>query len=367
MRLKTTRIWLLGLLCAFAAGAYGQTKYKLKQVTTVEDGGMYVFEQGGYVMRAHIDSYELYTTNSYSIEGLSGTEDYVWKLDLRSGHFRIISASLDVDQTVVCLSMNNKNLCFRDRSNATTWDFNFTGQTAYISSGERYLGTTGVGPASHYKTYALSDIVNNTHPHDITVYKLVAAEAVTVSAAGLATYASDNGLDYSAVEGLRAYRAEVSGNSVAFHQVGQVPSGEGVLLRATTTLDEAKTYYVPTVDIASWTERNDFVRGTGSAVASTADGYYNYILNKVDGITGFYRAAGKTVAANRAYLRTTTPPAASSRMSMTFGDDDETMGIDELWPARQSARPDVFDLQGRRVSNPARGLYIINGKKTIIR
>jgi hypothetical protein len=48
------------------------------------------------------------------------------------------------------------------------------------------------------------------------------------------------------------------------------------------------------------------------------------------------------------------------------GDDDDTTGISEVMVTDQE--PDVYySLQGQRVGNPGKGLYIKNGKKVIVR
>ena len=104
---------------------------------------------------------------------------------------------------------------------------------------------------------------------------------------------------------------------------------------------------------------NLFVRGTGAAVASVDGSHHNYILSKKSGVVGFYQANGKTVATNRAYLQTTTDAA---RIDLNF---DETTAIETV--KTQQADGQYFNLAGQRVVNPTKGLYIVNGKKVIIK
>lgn len=179
---------------------------------------------------------------------------------------------------------------------------------------------------------------------------------VSISAAGFATFVSDFDLDYSSVPGLKAYKATVSDVTISFDKVTTVPAGEGVLLQG-----NEGTYNVPlTSGVTPWAaDDNAFVRGTGAAVA-TGDGPYNYILNKVNGVVGFYKANGQTVAKNRAYLQSTT---AAARISLNF--DEETTGISEV--AKSDANNKVFDLQGRHIAQPTKGLYIMNGRKVLVK
>ena len=54
---------------------------------------------------------------------------------------------------------------------------------------------------------------------------------------------------------------------------------------------------------------------------------------------------------------------------LTIELDDELTGIDGATQLKQKAESSkqLFDLQGRRVENPQRGLYIVNGKKVVIK
>ena len=47
---------------------------------------------------------------------------------------------------------------------------------------------------------------------------------------------------------------------------------------------------------------------------------------------------------------------------------DETTGIADVRGQKEDARGDYYDLQGRRVNGAAqKGVYIVNGKKTVIK
>ncbi len=185
---------------------------------------------------------------------------------------------------------------------------------------------------------------------------LKGTESISITAAGFATYASDKALDYTSVTGLKAYKATVSGTTITFDKITTVPAGEGVLLQG----DEG-TYEVPVISgVTPWAaDDNAFVRGTGATVA-TGDGPYNYILNKVNGVVGFYKANGQTVAKNRAYLQSTT---AAARISLNI--DDETTGISEV--VKSDVNNKVFDMQGRHIAQPTKGLYIMNGRKVLVK
>lgn len=189
-------------------------------------------------------------------------------------------------------------------------------------------------------------------------YTKVADESITVSDAGYATYVSDNDLDYTDIDGLTAYRAIVSGTTATFKPVTTVPAGEGVLLKG------AGTFSVPvTTGVTTWAdEDNAFIRGTGAAVETEAGSYKNYVLSTdADGNNvGFYYANGETVATNKAYLQST---AATARLTMVF--EDEITGISTVGTSVKDNA--VYNMNGVRVTKPAKGLYIQNGKKLFVK
>jgi hypothetical protein len=53
--------------------------------------------------------------------------------------------------------------------------------------------------------------------------------------------------------------------------------------------------------------------------------------------------------------------------SLSIGSGGETTGINDVGCKTEEVRGELFDLQGRRVEKPGKGLYIVNGKKVIIK
>lgn len=181
-------------------------------------------------------------------------------------------------------------------------------------------------------------------------------EHITISAAGLATFASDEDLDFTNVENIQAYVAKDNGSKTTLEKVNKVPAGTGVLLRA---LNDATSFDVPVTTTATEITGNLFVRGTGAAVASIDGDYTNYVLGKKNGVVGFFKAGGKKVEKNQAYLHLNTTQTAPN---LTFDDLTGIAVINEDLPAVNNG---TFDLQGRRVAEPAKGFYIKNGKKVV--
>ena len=192
---------------------------------------------------------------------------------------------------------------------------------------------------------------------------------VTITDAKYATFCSPYKLDYSSTV-VKAYAAKVNGNSVKLTEVenGIVPANAGVVLYCKT----AGTYAIPvtTEDATDYDALDNELIGINerTLVAKTASTKTNYILSNEDKASGvgFYLAAddGAYLPAHRAYLSTTS--ATASRSFLGF--DDETTGIETINtnPETVSGVQEYYNLNGQRVANPSKGLYIVNGKKVII-
>ncbi len=106
----------------------------------------------------------------------------------------------------------------------------------------------------------------------------------------------------------------------------------------------------------------------GNYVAETAIGNGCLFLNN----NKFWYSVGTTkIKAFRAYfdfndlLPDFEDNFAEARVFIMF-DDGETTGINEMRNEEGEMR-NVYNLNGQRVSQPARGLYIVNGKKAVIK
>ena len=113
--------------------------------------------------------------------------------------------------------------------------------------------------------------------------------------------------------------------------------------------------------------------GDGTVTSGALTGVYtetvvpsgSYILYNKDGNVGFYKVDGSTnkVAANRAYL---TADGAGVR-ALTIDFSGEETGVNAIDNGQLTMGNAVYDLQGRRVSRPTKGLYIMNGKKVVLK
>ena len=193
-------------------------------------------------------------------------------------------------------------------------------------------------------------------------YCTSAKVSVTVTSANYATYVSDFDLDFTG-KGIKAYIAKADGTTgVTFEQVKKVPANTGVLLYK----DGGTTEEIPVLSgDADDVTGNVFKPGAGATVASVEGDLHNYILNNVDGVVGFYKANGQTVGTNRAYIQIDESTPVKGFIALP-GSDEET-GIETMRDGENEKMSAIFDLSGRRVAKPTRGLYIVNGKKVLVK
>lgn len=183
---------------------------------------------------------------------------------------------------------------------------------------------------------------------------------VTITSAGWATLYTDKALDFSSVSGLTAYTATCSGNTVTLTEVDDVPANTGVVLKGA-----ADTYNIPV--IASSTTEPGALEGNATAAtahdAFTGNDLYMLALNETTNKVQFTKATSGSIAAGKAYLKIAQTPA---RMLSVVFDDGDATGITNA-TAEMKAEDAIFNLAGQRVAQPANGLYIVNGKKVIVK
>ena len=178
---------------------------------------------------------------------------------------------------------------------------------------------------------------------------------VTISELGYATFGSAEAVDFSETN-LTVYTAKVNdtNSEVELTEVSskQVPAGEAVLLKG-----EAGTYTGKVIESADRLTDNDLKLATADR---TGNGKI-YVLNKVDDKVGFYKLSAEgTLSKGKAYLE-----SESAAPFLGF-DGEDTTGINSVERGTLSVEG-CYTLDGRRVAQPTKGLYIVNGKKVVIK
>ena len=166
-------------------------------------------------------------------------------------------------------------------------------------------------------------------------------------------------------EGVTAYTGtQKDENTVGLTDVkdGIVPARTGVVLKGTETACQLAL----TNDAVAPIENNVFT-GTCLPISVTPETLENYyVLSTLEGVIGLYWPMESTteLAANKAFIEK--PEAAGAAgYRFVFG-DNTTVGIDGVTLGQPDNTP-YYDLSGRRIAQPAKGIYIHNGKKVFIK
>ena len=192
---------------------------------------------------------------------------------------------------------------------------------------------------------------------------------------------------------LNVYNATVSGGKMTLTQRSdyQVAKEEGVLLKTNGEYVNAKANETNDLTKVS-SDVNHLVATPAEAQTVTAEtGCKLYRLTYKNATNkerlGFYLSVDKAnnssdgtslkATPGKAYLKVSEneakdPSSAALTRSFVFGGGNETTGIDGITimgtdVQRHGTIEGIFDLQGRKISNPTKGIYIKNNKKVIIK
>lgn len=250
--------------------------------------------------------------------------------------------------------------------------FLLQGQLASSSTAQHYLMASTSNKTFHNSTS--SDVYYQESGNTCAFYLEKAEQqnafktnALTVGevSANVATYSSP--FPVKLPEGVDAYIAKQEGEDIVLQKItGALPANTGVILSS-----ENATEYIPTARTteteAEATEiaDNKLVATTGSAVADDVNAY---ILSKNENETKAVfkklSATNRTIAQYKAYLKLDagTQPA---NLSLAFAGSNLT-GIQNVTETSAKSKT-AYDLAGRKVGKLQKGIYIVNGKKVIVK
>ena len=216
-----------------------------------------------------------------------------------------------------------------------------TSQTFDIAAEKQAVGTI-------YTLKVTND--NNCQISKIEIFGYISAE---IGSAGYATFAAPVAVDFSATS-VEVFTAAVSGSSVVLTSVEskKVPANTAVVLKGATAtgtvIESAEALTGNELKVSDGT-----VKGDGSI----------YVLAKVDDNVRFYKLKNDSpVPAGKAYLQ-----VDGTNVPEFLDFEENTTGIDAVRGQKEEVRGEFYNLAGQRVAQPTKGLYIVNGKKIVIK
>ena len=257
-----------------------------------------------------------------------------------------------------------------------------SGEVAYLLAEGKVLGEQVWG----------QQLGKDQYPVPSSDYKVVKVAQGDKDANGNDTYwatfsnpTNDVTLSVPSDRTLNVYNATVSGGKMTLtERNNQVAKEEGVLLKTDGEYVNAKANETNELAKAS-SDENHLVATPAEAQTVTAEtGCKLYRLTYNNATTkerlGFYLSNdGISLKATpgKAYLQVyeddaKDPSSAALARSFVFGGGNETTGIEGITimgtdVQRHGTIEGIFDLQGRKIVNPTKGIYIKNNKKVIIK
>lgn len=229
------------------------------------------------------------------------------------------------------------------------------GKNGYLTTSEtakqRYLGVYNL---TDWRCY--DNINTNIQGQTFAFYKKATTTSVTISEVGYKAYNTIMATDFTKTEGLQAFAVTgYSESSVTLTEVETAPAGTPLVLKAAKgdyLLNAAAT--TPDAPAGNKLQVSDETVGDGATI---------YALANVGGEPGFYVVkSGLTIPTNYIVIPAGNAPA----LSFDFGEG--TTGINSLTPALSEGKG-VYTLDGRKLNAmpTQKGVYIVNGKKVVIK
>ena len=215
---------------------------------------------------------------------------------------------------------------------------------------------------SEYQAVGTIYTIKVTNDNNMRITKIEiygnGCEAGLVTSYGWATYITTADVQYPANTAFVVTDASVSGNSgtLTMEEVTQVPSGTPLLLKG----EGAKTAI--SLDAAPAAPATNLLSVSNGSFAA---GEYPYVLAK-DGEGACFKYWTGTAATLNGRVVLLLDESIATAPVFTL-DTNETTGINAVNGSEFKVNGEYYNLAGQRVANPTKGLYIVNGKKVIIK
>ena len=255
------------------------------------------------------------------------------------------------------------------------------GMTDYYLKNGMFLTADGTNPIGNGKAY----LQIPTEAPSTTVGD---GRSVKLNAQGFASFCATQDMDFTDVEGLKAYAAtgyDDANGTIWLSRVNRVSADTPLLLSGAAD----GGYTIPSVAVRGYYVNmlKGNTSGSDITIYTTADGMTNFYLkgnqllkataegNKIGNGKAFMqipsahvtRSAEEDISDLLVYNLTDEPEMISMPV-MTRGLDGngDATGIREVQNGEVKSEK-YYNLQGQRVNNPSKGLYIHNGKKVVIK
>lgn len=246
----------------------------------------------------------------------------------------------------------------------------FTISESTLTAGTYHITYTGGDGNTRY-LYAQTDhtdcvmtLGSNTQC-DFNLYNVTEIPvSISSSYEGYTTFYAPVGMKYTGSEDVTVYTGSISTvNDEKYLTLSEVtskviPAGQAVLLKGTA----GSTIYLTVDSSVSGPTTGDLTGQENTIATPTTSNIYT--LQQPSGAPelGFYYYTGSTLKGFKAYISLSN----SESVHGFIFDEGGTTGINTV-ETSTNENGTIYDLQGRRVSNATRGLYIMGGKKVLVK
>lgn len=197
-----------------------------------------------------------------------------------------------------------------------------------------------------------------------TYLREVSIPANLVNGFGWATY-YNSAANMLADEGTTVYTATLSsdGETLALTKVANriVKKGQGVILKRSGVGNFLLTATATAATDSYYT--SNVLTGVDASTAQ-ATGQDYFVLSKGNKGLGFYKLlSGTDLGSHKAFVVLT----VGNGVRALLLDDSQTAAIGEVTTTLATQPNTYTDLLGRKVATPRKGIYMVNGKKTVVR
>ena len=202
--------------------------------------------------------------------------------------------------------------------------------------------------------------------NNVTVTGYYTRDYVTapIDSYGYATFSSSSPLDFSSVRDVKAYIAQqVSDDMVELVQImGTCAAGTGLVLIGENNNNPGYQVPVATTDGVDYSNQNLLKAVLSSTYINSST---DFVLTYQNGGVVFAATGNReaTIPAGHAYLEWSQGSNARALKVVVAG---ETTGVNAVENAL-TGNEVIYNLRGQRVVNPGKGVYIINGKKVVLK
>lgn len=277
--------------------------------------------------------------------------------------------TLDVKSVKKITNSNNNRVSVYQLGDATK-DLTFCVQNCKLYRIAIVKDTKTIGSADKNKNYIKYATYSQSYPVDYNLNKILNGTAVTA---------------YSVSADYKSNATFVNFTELPNNQSAR---DEGVILKTSGNLGESHPIFTTDVNTTPQNLTSNALVGTTGDKATTEfdkakkDGYQNYILttkyfhlDKEDQVIDgnrqcFYKWVKGNAKSNFAYLQLKNPSNDNAAKTVIYLDwFGDTTGIHGMTaPSQVTSGKTYYTLDGRKVTSPTqKGIYIINGKKIIIK